>query len=229
MPPKKRGRPSRFHPNEPCGPCTVWLQTGRDTQLTCHHISNPMRHPGNNAAEMSAYVSCQQYNVHLEPSSCICHRCEMDFMRNKNNPSTCIPRWIRLTNETYNVIDKHCILCCEVDRCDCKRLHNWGPSEWYDGKIEWWSQYFINKGWCTAVNASAKHICRNHLREFRLHLSQRTCVNCSLSYACKWYSTDSFEWLCDTCEACDHDLKKMDEVLERVKDCSILLHKKGPN
>ena len=47
MPPKKQGRPLRFHPNEPCRPCTVWLQAGRDTQLAHHHISNPMRHPEN--------------------------------------------------------------------------------------------------------------------------------------------------------------------------------------
>ena len=217
-PPKKRGRPSRFHP---CDPCTVWLQTGRDSHLARHHISSPMRHSGNNAADMSAYISHQQYNIHLQPYSCIYHGCELDYTHNKNNPSTCTPRWLRLTNEAYI----NTILCCKVDMCDCKRLQEWGPSEWCDRTIEWWSQYFIHKGWCTVVNtnANAKHICRN-LREFRLHLSQRTCANCSLSYACKWYSTDSYEWLCDTCEACDHDLKKM-KYLRELRTAVIMLHK----
>ena len=165
---------------------------------------------------MSVYVSCQQNNINLQPDSCVCHGCEMDFLRNRNNPIT--PRWLRLKNEVYTI--KHCILCCKLDTCDCQHIQEWGPSEWCDGSIEWWSRYLTNKGLCTAVNPDVKHICRNHLREFRIHLSQRTCVGCSLSYACKWFSTDGFDWLCNTCEAYGHGLQRMDEVLDSDKDSS---------
>ena len=115
----------------------MWLQTGKDDSLAIQHTSSPMRHPGDNAVAMSAYVSCQQNNINLQPDSCVCHGCEMDFLRNRNNPIT--PRWLRLKNEVYTI--KHCILCCKLDTCDCQHIQEWGPSEWCDGSIEWWSQY----------------------------------------------------------------------------------------
>ena len=89
-----------FYPHELCGPCSVWLQTGQDDHLACQHASSAMRHPGGNAEATSAYVSCQQYyDINLQPDSCICHGCEMDFLRNKNNKVT--PRWLRMRNEVY--------------------------------------------------------------------------------------------------------------------------------
>ena len=41
-PPKKRGRPSMYLPSQPCGPCSVWLQSGRDVRLAQYHRSNPI-------------------------------------------------------------------------------------------------------------------------------------------------------------------------------------------
>ena len=54
-----------------------------------------------------------------------------------------------------------------------------------------------------------------------MHLSQRICVNCSLSCACKWFSTDDFRWLCNTCEAYTHGLKRIEQVLESDKESSV--------
>ena len=52
--PKKRGRPSSYHPYSPCGLCSVWVQSGRNATVANNHLSNPMRHPGPEAEAMSA-------------------------------------------------------------------------------------------------------------------------------------------------------------------------------
>lgn len=68
-PPKKRGRPSSHHASNPCGPCTVWLQSGRNASVASHHLSSPMRHPGQDAEMMSAYVSISGVHITLESDS----------------------------------------------------------------------------------------------------------------------------------------------------------------
>ena len=71
-PPKKRGRPSVNHPYQPCGPCSIWLHTGRDTRLMQYHTSRAMKHPGKLVESMSAYVSQSGVRISLQPDSCVC-------------------------------------------------------------------------------------------------------------------------------------------------------------
>ena len=113
-PPTKRGRPSMYHTSLPCGPCSVWLQSGRDVRLAQYHRSTPMRHPGHNAQAMSAYVSQPGVHIILQHDSCVCIGCDLDFSRNKCNHVR--PRWVKIRDDSY-ASEKHCILCCTVGTC----------------------------------------------------------------------------------------------------------------
>ena len=173
-PPKKRGRPSANHPYQPCGPCSIWLQTGRDARLMQYHTSRAMKHPGKLAESMSAYVSQSGVRVSLQPDSCVCNACDMDYLRNKNSGG--LPRWAKLRDDIYN--QKHCILCCTTStNCPCTRVQEWGPSMWHgDKSVQWWGEYFVHKGMHTSINPRAKDMCRLHLREYRRCLANRSCI-----------------------------------------------------
>ena len=123
-----------------------------------------MGHPGKNAELMSAYVSLSGVRISLQPDSCVCKGCELDFLH-KNNHGC--PRWQRLRDDTYN--QRHCILCCTTGTsCQCKKVQEWGPSTWYgDQSVEWWGKYFVHNGMCQSVNPTAMDMCRIHLREYR--------------------------------------------------------------
>ena len=140
-PPKKRGRPSSCHPSQSCGPCSIWLQTGRDPRVAQQHVSLPMRHPGPNAEAMSAYVSLQGVYtcITLQHDSCVCDGCYRDFSRNVNLNNGVIPCWRKLLDD----FDKHCIMCCTNNQCSCSRVEEWAPSTWHGSQsIEWWRTYF---------------------------------------------------------------------------------------
>ena len=53
----KRRKVLKYHPEFSCGPCTLWVQTGCDPNLEGFHKSDVMRHAGNDADEMTAYMS----------------------------------------------------------------------------------------------------------------------------------------------------------------------------
>ena len=217
-PPKKRaGRPSNYHPYQPCGPCSIWLQTGRDSRLIQYHISSPMRHPGQNAESMCAYVSQPGFHISLQPDSCVCYGCDLDFSRNKRYHVS--PRWLKLRDDMY--IQRHCILCCQSNSFQCAKIEEWGPSTWHaDQSVEWWGRYFVHKGVCSSVNTTAMDICRHHLRELRISLSKRVCLKCSSGYTEKWFpagsefGTDEFEWICKMCETCSHGKQRIEDMLK---------------
>ena len=183
--PKKRGRPSAYHPYQPHSPCSIWLQTGRDVCLAHHHVSDWMGHPGKNAALMSTYVSQSGVRISLQSDSCICKGYELDFLHNKNN--FWCPHWLKLRDDTYT--QRHCILCCTTStNCQCMKVQEWGPSTWYgDQSVEWWGKYFIHKRMCQSINPNAKDLCRVHLREYRRCSSNRVCIKCSTNFTEKWY------------------------------------------
>lgn len=218
-PPKKRGRPSAYHLSQACSPCSIWLQTGRDTHLVQHHRSNPMVHPGKSANAMAVYVSQPGCQIILKPDSCVCKGCDLDFKRNHNNSG--IPRWVKVRDDTLN--QKHCILCCtNSSNCQCARIEDWGPSTWHgDQSIEWWGKYFVQKDLCRAINPLAMDMCRLHVREFRRCLAARECLSCSTAHADKWFPTNGADnellWLCEVCETCNCGKERMEEMLERDK------------
>ena len=214
-PPKKRGRPSVNHPYQPCGPCSIWLQTGRDARLMQYHKSRAMTHPGKLAESMSAYVSQSGVRISLQPDSCVCNACDMDYLRNKNSGEP--PRRVKLRDDICN--QKHCILCCTMStNCPCTRVQEWGPSTWYgDKSVEWWGEYFVHKGMHTSINPTAKDMCRVHLREYRRCLANRSCIKCSVTSADKWFpagGTDEFEWVCNVCEACSLGRERLESMLK---------------
>lgn len=214
-PPKKRGRPSANHPYQPCGPCSIWLQTGRDARLMQYHTSRAMKHPGKLAESMSAYVSQSGVRVSLQPDSCVCNACDMDYLRNKNSGG--LPRWAKLRDDMYN--QKHCILCCTTStNCPCTRVQEWGPSMWHgDKSVQWWGEYFIHKGMHTSINPRAKDMCRLHLREYRRCLANRSCIKCSVTAADTWFpagGADEFEWVCNICEACSLGRERLESMLQ---------------
>ena len=211
-PPKKRGRPSLYHPSQPCGPCSVWLQSGRDVRLAQYHRSNPMRHPGHNAQAMSGYVTQPGVPIVLQSDSCVCISCDLDFTRNKGTHVH--PRWVKTRDDVY-ARQKHCIMCCTGGSCPCTNVQEWGPSTWCSElSIEFWGRYFVTKGACTSINRIATNMCRNHLRVFRRILS-RVCIKCSSTCTDKWLPIecdDEIEWICNVCETCSHGKQRIEDM-----------------
>ena len=111
-PPAKRGRPSMYHSEKMCAPCSVWVQTGNDKNLQKYHVSDKMRHPGIHAEAMSNFVSTLDHNIVLQSDTCVCASCFTDYTKFKDTSET--PRWLKLKNSFY--CQQHCIFCC-TDRC----------------------------------------------------------------------------------------------------------------
>ena len=117
-PPKKWGRPFAYHAYQPCGPCSIWLQTGRDVRLVHHHVSDRMGHPGKNAVDVGIRITTRS-----KPDSCVCKGCQLDFLHNKNNHGC--PRWQRLRDDTYT--QRHRMLCCTTGTsCQCNKSPRMG-------------------------------------------------------------------------------------------------------
>lgn len=129
-----------------------------------------MRHPGHNAQGMSGFVTQPGVPIILQPDSCVCISCDLNFSRNKGTHVH--PRWLKIRKDVYSY-QKHCILCCTGGSCQCTKVQEWGPSTWCsEQSVQFWGQYFIAKGVCTSINRIATDMCRNHVRDFRRILSQ---------------------------------------------------------
>ena len=58
------------------------VQTGRDAHPMQYHKSRAMKHPGKLklAESMSVYVSQSGVRISLQPDSCMCNACDMDYL-----------------------------------------------------------------------------------------------------------------------------------------------------
>ena len=235
----KRKRNSKYHPDRAhCLPCAIWEQSGGDPHLLEFHPLKDSRHAGLDALSLSQYASFHNINFNLESNDCICEPCYRDFNRNKNNKENTIPRWAKIRNDFYTrqvQQRKHCIYCCG-SVCDCRRINQWGPDNWYgDDSISTWKQYLSLRGVVDyAISDHINHICRTHYRRiFELKCS-RECITCQSRQSSKWKlvcnianspenicesfshelgSIHFFDWICDQCCLCFSNDQRLETEL----------------
>ena len=141
---------------------------------------------------MSAYVSQSGVRISLQPDSCVCNACDMDYLRKLIRIVVSLHAGLR--DDICN--QKHCILCCTMStNCPCTRVQEWGPSIWYGDKSEWWGNTLSIRV-CIRRLIRQPDMCRVHLREYRRCSANRSCIKCSVTSADKWFpagGTDEFE------------------------------------
>ena len=87
------GRPNTY-PDHVCGDCSIWRQSGSHLSLHVHHQCKRMRHPGPQFQALSDYAPHGGITIALNPDSCVCQGCFLDFY---NRPVK--PMWYRKYEE----------------------------------------------------------------------------------------------------------------------------------
>lgn len=187
-PPRKRRREAKRH--EQCGQCSIWIQSGSDTQINHLHPAANMQHPGSNAHALSQYATHAGCQFRLYSDSCICEPCYQDYRRNcmSENKENTIPRWLKVHTDYYTAqqwgTTKHCMFCCTSGSCHCFEIQYWGPETWYeDDDVITWRKFLSSNGYVPHdIPEQCKDVCRSHYCQVEDIIWNRRCATCSSAH-----------------------------------------------